>query len=80
METVISEARRYNRRLSVWSVRCVNLQDIAAALDYGGIITDDNVNYTNYYRHFVAALANLQSSWGWRAGWMGLRKKSYAFF
>ena len=41
---LISDARRSNKNLGKWPVRCMNIKEMVSALDYGAIMSGDDVN------------------------------------
>lgn len=41
---LISDARQSNASLGKWPVRCMNIREMAAGLDYGAIMSGDDVN------------------------------------
>lgn len=56
---LISDARRSNKCLGKWPVRCMNLKDMASALDYGAIMSGDDVNDAYHLAPFSGCTGEL---------------------
>ena len=65
---LISDARRSNKCLSKWAVRCMNLSDMASALDYGAIMSGDDVNDAYHVSPFGGCTGGLVEDFGLTCG------------
>ena len=72
---LISDARRSNKCLSKWSVRCMNLLDMAAALDYGAKMSGDDVNDAYHLSPFGGCSGELVEELGLSCGLDGVWKE-----
>lgn len=73
---LISDARRSNKCLGKWPVRCMNLKDLASALDYGALMSGDDVNDAYHLSPFAGCTGELVEELGLACGLDGVWREA----
>lgn len=65
---MISDARRSNTSIGKWPIRCMNLQEMISALDFGAIMCADDVQDAYHLSAFAGCTGELMEDLGLEAG------------